>query len=442
MINTLLNWIRRPNARIALIGLLYVLVYASIVVLKAGASFEEANAHGFHDDYLYSHALDDTSLSSYLSGRWHGWSSRILIDGALALLCRHFTLWFFLDSLIWPLLLYITTRLLFGSVTLRHTLLCTAALAVFPTTLLIGAALSGNYFWTLTALLGSLLPLRRWHDQQTMKPHFIISSIACACLAADMEITACLGLGLMLVTLFLGKENHPSRTYAATLALLYAVGVVKALICPGNEVRFNFETHWFPLFGQTSWFERIYIGIVSTVSRLLNNAHVLCFFCAIGFIGLWQRRQQRSLNISAALVIVALMVIRVLFILTGYESPIFSYCDLSGHPLSPIFPAVGLAAIALAVIAILYFYVGSGFHTHWLIALILMTLFLGSCFGMCLTPTVYASGERTFTFLYYFLLMAATLMADRSLKGSTRARRATLIVYALALGYSALKFVV
>ena len=187
MINTLLNWIRRPNARIALIGLLYVLVYASIVVLKAGASFEEANAHGFHDDYLYSHALDDTSLSSYLSGRWHGWSSRILIDGALALLCRHFTLWVFLDSLIWPLLLYITTRLLFGSGTLRHTLLCTAALAVFPTTLLIGAALSGNYFWTLTALLGSLLPLRRWHDQQTMKPHFIISSIACACLAADME---------------------------------------------------------------------------------------------------------------------------------------------------------------------------------------------------------------------------------------------------------------
>ena len=136
------------------------------------------------------------------------------------------------------------------------------------------------------------------------------------------------------------------------------------------------------------------------------------------------------------------MVLRALFIFTGYESPVFSYCDLSGHPLSPILPAIGLAAIALAVIAILYFYVGTGFRPHWLIALLLLTLFLGSHIGMCLSPTVYASGERTFTFLYYFLLMAATLLADRSLKGSTRARRATLIVYAIALGYSTLKLVV
>ena len=53
MINTLLTWIRRPNARIALIGLLYVLVYAGIVVLKAGSPFEDTYDLGYHRDDYY-----------------------------------------------------------------------------------------------------------------------------------------------------------------------------------------------------------------------------------------------------------------------------------------------------------------------------------------------------------------------------------------------------
>jgi hypothetical protein len=279
----------------------------------------------------------------------------------------------------------------------------------YPEIIVTGAATTLNYLWPMSFLLMSLIPLKHIYQHRDNSIIFITVCIIASLYAISHELVAliyaCCGLAFTIYAI----KNHISYAYSTTLLCLGALGLIIAGTCPGNNLRYFAEiSNWYPDYAHAGFFDKLYLPIVSTASYYLNNPLILWALVTITSIIIFKSNPSKSVLISSYTILfffVCLFIDRTYCIFTHQCNMLFCFSTTRGDVFNASFSSIILLIISLfAFINILLLIFFAAKEKAPLPILTLMIACITQVV-MGFSPTVFQSGVRTISLLYYALLI-------------------------------------
>ena len=363
--------------------------------------------------------------SRFLHERYELWSSRTAIEGLLIVMARFPLLWRVLDTFVCIAITLLLARLFNPEGSREKNILLCLLWVTFPVWLTWEAgflATTLNYTWPFAAILLAITPMvKQFQGREVKKWEYAVAfpALLFACFAELLCATFLLAvLGSLVYRIFFEKKLP---LFQIGCAMICGAMLLFALTCPGNDNRTFLETaSWFPEYAELSLFQKVEIGFSSMMKAmfLVPNSFVL-IFCAVLAIAVWSKTKDWGSRIPACFPF--------LYGLLG------GVCGLGGdtvgelgtgfvlsNPLSwfPILIFVLLLALILLCLRI-------AIEDTKQYCFLFFLLFLGAAsrMAMGLSPTVWASGNRSCMFLY--LAMSAVmgyllLLIARAMKKTTK----------------------
>lgn len=399
----------------------YFPLLAALLVLLPLHAFARMNVG---DDLYFSQALNGLSLPDYLLLRWNGWTSRVIIEVVCVAFAYHPLLFRLVDPFFFLLLIYSMYHLLPGK--RQRSSLWVLAGMVFLLLAFSRQAFSGTgwvttnvyYLWVVAAGLYALILPKRILSGEKTALHQVLLTLPALIYSANHELMAVALFALY--GLALAAAWFRRRPWRLLLGGNLIIWAETALIvaAPGNYARYASEvSSWFPSFGSLNLLQKVQVGFSSTMFQLVLKPNVVFLLFAALLLALAVRRKVRPFRLAAAgLPFLA----TALFGVAGSLFPsspfglLRTLTDVNGITITPAYfdvwqaPLLYLAvivSIALALPAVL-----KEKRLTWPL-LGGLALGLGIRMMMGTSPTVWASGERTFLLLYGALMIASAVLA-------------------------------
>ena len=354
----------------------------------------------------------DTWLA-FLRLRYGNWSSRIAIEGLLIFFAR------------FPLVWRVANAAVFIGATARLSSLVNprkegitnwtfvAVFLLFPLGILfeVGSiATTLNYLWPFAAALVAVTPcVKRYLGQEVKRWEWILAfpALLFACFAELLCATLVLFyLGSGAGRFFYKKEKPIFE--AACLAICGGM-LVFALTCPGNEVRTAQEIQtWFPAYGELGLAERVELGFSSMMKSLFLRSNVFCTaFCAVIALSLCKRCRRTWRRVLAWIPAGFSLVFGIAGEWLSDVIPpvawVIGWVGEAGTGLRPAQPLTWIPdLIFVGILVCLLVSLHGALDDQRLFWLFFFLLAVGAAsrIAMGLSPTVWASGERTCFYLY------------------------------------------
>ena len=390
-----------PSFPLLLLGLAFAIIHIFLPVTLA-------------DDTWFAQILAGdkatfANWSRFLYERYELWSSRIAIEGLLILVARFPWLWRVLDTFVCIAITLLLSRLINPEKSREKNILLCALWFAFPVWLTWEAgflATTLNYTWPLAAALLALTPMVKQFQGRTVKAwEYAVAfpALLFACFQELLCATFLLAvLGSLVYRIFFEKKN-PSFQIAC--ALICGGMLIFALTCPGNDNRTLLETaSWFPEYADFSIFQKVEIGFSSMIKAMFlrPNSFVL-IFCAVLAVAVWVKSASWRRTIPA-----------VFPFLYGFFRGVCGLgADMVGemgtgfvlsNPLTWLPDVIFVLLLALILLSLR---VAIEDTKQYCLAFFLLFLGAASRMAMGLSPTVWASGNRSCIFLY--LAMAVVM---------------------------------
>lgn len=378
----------------------------------------------------FSSVLDTRTLPQALHYRYLAWTSRLLIEAPLFLLSHHMHifLWAMLDifmcAVVWWALNQLTDR--------EHPWLVTALVLIYPMADLKSAgwmATTINYMWPLAMLLVAVLPLYMMYKHQPVKPVWAALSLMAELFATNFETVAAMYLIILaffsITMICVRRLSWRGALYILLQWVIAIANIIFILTCPGNRVRNNSEVlTWMKDFASMTSIDKLVLGVNSTVLQLISTSLLFAIFSIVLIGYTWMqggRRQPFMLGLAS---------LPGTSILLVHLAPTF---------FPTILPLIKNFSTASGVNSINYYSPSSYIMFIWSMCIIgssIIVVFtqskaladgvsLASVLGaglasrvlMGFSPTIFASGPRTFIFLdfaiiYVLLKMIQIIDAD------------------------------
>lgn len=371
---------------------------------------------------------DDYGFFPFLAMRYQAWSSRLIIEGLLVIMTHAPILWCAFNLLIVLCIWSCIKGIL--SIRLERELagwFAALLLGLYPFPIMASAgwmATIMNYLWPLAAYLCIVcdglarigLASSPWQSSHKKAP--ILSMLRTFGILVLSIFLANLEQGAVLLCMisacFVYIERRERKTAALHIGILLIglFGVVFALTCPGNEVRAASEVStWWPMYDQLSLFGKIANGLEATTDRyLFGDSGFLLILTLTLLASSWQEGDTRSARTVFLRFTVSCALVIQLVVVELYRRGIIVRPALGGEPVVLPVLLLGLSAFILVFIALLLLF-KKPYHS----------LFVGVfCFAafasrmvLAFSPTLYASGERTFIFLDYSLIIVVAILISR-----------------------------
>lgn len=375
---------------------------------------------GGDDTSYFSLMLDTYSLFSFLKMRYLSWSSRIIIEGFLVVLSRYLYLWRFLDSFIYTLLIYASNRLFFKKISFKNLLLTGLVLLLYPF-LLVGetgyCATSLNYLWPLALMMVGFLPYRFYLYHERIPRYLYPISVLSILYAVNHEQAVCIVFAVSVFFLIYAFIQKSSKRYPILLFLLSTISLVFIFTCPGNSNRMGIElAHYYPDYINANIMDKIYLGMVSSTSILLDCTWIIYFFSFILFLSIIRNVKRRVPKIIAMIyfgILTFIFLLKVYCEIKNYQYELFNYFTQVGHVF--VFSRVNICWLLLigflfcTIIYLLY----QLDKKKSIVLIFILLLGCGSRLMMGFSPTVFASGKRTVIFLFFSFLFLSILLIKR-----------------------------
>ncbi len=388
---------------------------------------------GGGDDYYFMTCLKDTNFFAFLTGRWNKWSSRILIEGLLVLVlqCPIF-IWRILDILISVLIAILSSVFIFhkreeaalSSVVL---LLCFFVSYDFREMSSAGwMTTTINYWWTLAAALVAALPLYLTDVKGIDRKILYLFAIPAALFAINHEQICILFLCVCLFLLAKGYIRKQKRNWYVYFLLIYSVlSSVSVLICPGNLVRklSNIE-YWFPGYGDFNLVQKILLGWYSLLMTLYQDVNWTYFlFTAVLFAAVLLHKKKTLQIVIAGLPLASNLGLLGITVLSkirdvslfhqilhvfDFDQPIVYYQGFLPGKIRILLLVYTLCCLCV----VLSFFFLWGNTEKFVDMLALLVIVSASKVSMGLSPTVWASSERTSIFLNFGFLFLGMYCAQ------------------------------
>lgn len=375
---------------------------------------------GGDDTSYFSLMLDTYSLFSFLKMRYLSWSSRIIIEGFLVVLSRYLYLWRFLDSFIYTLLIYASNRLFFKKISFKNLLLTGLVLLLYPF-LLVGetgyCATSLNYLWPLALMMVGFLPYRFYLYHERIPRYLYPISVLSILYAVNHEQAVCIVFAVSVFFLIYAFIQKSSKRYPILLVLLSTISLVFIFTCPGNSNRMGIElAHYYPDYINANIMDKIYLGMVSSTSILLDCTWIIYFFSFILFLSIIRnvkRRVPRVISFIYFGMLTFIFLLKVYCEIKNYQYELFNYFTQVGHVF--VFSRTNicwLLFISFLFCTMIYLFYQLD-KKKSIVLIFILLLGCGSRLMMGFSPTVFASGKRTVIFLFFSFLFLSILLIKR-----------------------------
>lgn len=405
---------------------------------------------GGGDDYYFMTCLDDTSFGAFMVKRWYGWSSRLVIEVVLVLVLQQpILVWKVLDILVSVLIAWLLCGFFCrsygqyggesGATADKNALPgMQAAIPLASLILFLCLLLSYdfremdsagymtttiNYWWPLAAFLVAALPLYLWYQEGACKKGYYVLGTLAAIFAINQEqicamaLLAC--LYLLITDKLRGRKTTPYLYVLLALSVFFAVCVV---ICPGNAARkaSNID-FWFPAYAGFNLVQKVLLGWYSLLKTLYQDVNLPYFLMsAVLFAAVWKKQKGLPARLVAAIPLLSnLGLLGVLLFgkyreypwvhlilhIFDFDQPVVYYQGSLPNSNRLLLLVYTLCCVCVVISLFLIW----SRRERAVDALALLIIASASKISMGLSPTVWASSERTSIFLDFGFLLLGML---------------------------------
>lgn len=374
----------------------------------------------FGDDMYYQGRVHNLqTLIEFLDMRYESWSSRLISETVIVLMLGlGMTVWrIFTTANMLVIAFSIKYLAGIGNSKWQNAVVCMMT-AAFPASCYANAGwVTTTSVYLLSAAVGliALVPMRKWLDGKKMIWWEAVLYLISAVIACNHEQVCAVLLGVYLCTISYGVFfKHKINGILLGIFFICMLSAIFILTCPGNTFRTMVETRqWLPESADWTFIEKLLRGCQHTANTLFHAKNVsFLMLLSVMTIMVFQKSEcvWKKL-LSGAGAVWQCTALGVLLLERAHiidEEAVLPWENML--PLkAEIFQAVSAALLLLLLLSELYWLLGKS--RNFLIALMISGAGFGSAALVGLSPTIYASGERIFTFCFYavFLLISYLL---------------------------------
>lgn len=373
------------------------------------------------DDSIFN-AGAVVGIDEFLKG-----SSRLLTDSMTYIFCRWHILWRLINPVTLTVLVKVLHELIPAkSRRLSFTILCTAL--VYPTMIIVDAgfiATTVNYLWPITFAAINLLVFQQLYKEKQFKPAYLLS-IPLLFYALNMEMMSavlCFTFVTGCAVMIYNKRLHP---FAVVQSLISAVGLLVAYFgnLNGDNSRMIREIgRYFPDYESLNILNKIELGFSSTFYCMTMKLS----FASVAFIAftfflvftVFQTSKNIGFRIFALFPCVFAVVFSIISVTPFNNSDFITFftggmqnykMSKAVYSFEPV-PDVIFIILAVCVLITVGFLLKN--KTDIITAYLILAVGLGTRLIMGFSPTVWASGYRTFAVFIITMIIVTVIIADR-----------------------------
>ena len=378
----------------------------------------------FGDDVFFKN-INYKEIFSWLSSRYNGWSSRVIIEFTLvSMLKLPSFVWCALNSMFIVLIAYSISRIF----SIKNNWIVVLSIMLYPLYEMKSAgwyATTINYIWPLSLGLFSLIPIKNYFENRNEKWYMNILYTLALIFACNQEQMCAIVFAFYLIfsIYYFVKNNKKVSLYLIFQLLLTLISLIFIFTCPGNDARKISETAtWYPAFKSFRLIEKTYLGFAST---FVNSVYIinlpLLVLSILLSIFIFKKTKQ---EIIRAISIIPTLLFTLISIFPNILNSIFPHvysfiqsCEIYGNSINNI--SVGLQSISIFGIGVVFYasilyliFKVFDKNEKWLYCLIVLAG-LSSRIIMGFSPTLYASSMRTFIFYDFSIIIVIIAILEK-----------------------------
>ncbi|AOZ95516.1 hypothetical protein [Butyrivibrio hungatei] len=405
----------------------YILIYALVI------AFYQLVMKEYYGDTLayFARAIPDMSVSSLMAelhSRYMSWTSRVLIEVPLFILAHgmHMVL-FGIANWIMHMMLLLSMMYLTNY---KHNRVLVCLMLIYPVALMAGSGWMTayiTYFWPLACGITAFVSLKKMYLGEKLSVLQVIFFTLCLVFAVDLEVCAvfytCILCTFIVMMIWEKHFDFQKIVYTVCQLLICACGIVFALTCPGNEARkISNIAYWFPNYTSFTVVDKAVLGVNSAFLNLYSNDIFWIMLCAnVCLLSiLFGKKDVKKTVVASTPLLLALLMTVLKPVLGLYYPEMVSLFDLFANKkyvdatnynsLAVYIPfiifMISAVALLLAIIELFEYEKKAFFACAVIVSGIMSRLTLG------FSPTVFASGKRTFIFLDFAIIYILVYLSE------------------------------
>lgn len=386
-----------------------------------------------YDDSWFIDQLENTSIIDFVKSRYYEWSSRVIIETVLCLilsLSRY--VWIVLNSLMITLIGYSISKLFVKENKQEMNIMIALLVLIYPLDRMHEAgwgATTINGLWPLALGLFSMIPIRKIFDGEKIKG-YMYPLYSLALIYAGNQEQSCmilLAVYVLFTILLVLRDKNKIHPLMIVQTVLIVLSLIFVLTCPGNYIRTNTEIAMnYPDFETLTLLDKVSMGVTTTISLMLVNSNIVFLVFSI-IIALYICTCYKS-TLYKIVSIIPFVAILVLGIFKDIFVRIFPHLQLLIDIMNvqkPMIDASNYRNIINSLPIILSFVIIFSFVLSIILifkklknntAIVIFGVGLVSRVVMGLSPTIFASTNRTFIFLEFGMLIITFLIWQEFIK--------------------------
>ena len=365
------------------------------------------------DDMVYFKTLLDgnSSLGEILAHRYETWSSRMVIEAVLIPLVHCPLLWKILDIVIFTSLPVLLGGLL--GVTGCGRWFVTGLVLLYPFADLASAgwiATTTNYLWPLWGVLVIGMVLKQLRCGRKVPVWEATAALlACAYAGSQEQAAVLLLLLLGMEVLHYISEKRMKQPLLYALCGIDIISLVYILSCPGNAIRSAQEMAGrMPEFADFTFAEKLYMGLANVERIFIAELDpVYCVVAAVLVLLVYRKTGDYRKTLLAGIPALLLFGQAVVRVSHPSLKKVFVRPEQTTHwDWHALVTYMPLVFLVLSVFGILYalWQLADGAWKHYLWTAFLLAGGFATGVVMGFSPTIYASADRPYLYLYFVLI--------------------------------------
>ena len=380
------------------------------------------------DDINYLTRVNSMGYIGASIEHYKNWSSRIIIEVFLMFFSKHFLLWKFANTFMMLITLLLLCKYTFKKISIKNFLMLFSIYCMIPLTVMGESgwrATTLNYQWPLTFSLIAFYPFYQLLNKQKIDIKIYYLCIPLLIFGANQEqVNICYFVLTALLSFYL-ILNNCYNIKLLPLSVISFIELVFSLTTPGNSVRSVQEvSRWFPQYENFSLVNKIDLGISSFGKPFFLDINIIFLFLFfLVSIIVYFKIQNYYLRLVSSLPLFFNLIIYFgntmkqgfLNVSGNFRAMIWSSNNVDkvftkmGTKLSFLYPGTWIATlliIGLLICLLVGIYLAFDNKKKAIFSCLLLLMGAFSRIIMGFSPTVWASGMRT----YYILFVVSTII--------------------------------
>lgn len=382
------------------------------------------------DDIHFSSVPKGILDFTYFKSRYINWSSRILIDFLIVIFLHlPYIIWRVINTVVFVFLGVSISNLFVRKNKLILNWFIVFLLLIYPFREISDAGWVTTtmvYLWPLTSGLYAMTIIRKLLMNLKVSKYKYILASASLVYSTNFEILSGIFLIIFSILVVYQIIKRKINWYIFSCFILSTCSTLFSIASPGTIQRRNAEVRWFVDFDKISLIDKLEIGLSSTFSHYIYEFSLLfLILCILIFISIRINYEDLFIRFFSAIPLLMTLIWGALLNFLSLFIPILSLLDpeitkygfITLYNFSDISSYIVLIFLYLAAFLIplmIFLVLGNTWKSVLSIGIILLGFI--SRIVLSVSPTIWASGKRTFFFLSVSIIICSVILMENLIK--------------------------